>query len=60
MKQCLPLAPEMEIAYVVNDAKKWEVGPRRDVSEFKTWNLLPVSIQNLKNACVGQPARAYQ
>jgi hypothetical protein len=27
MKQGLPLAPGMEIAYVVKDAKKWEVDP---------------------------------
>jgi len=26
-KQALPLAPGMEIAYVVKDAKKWEFGP---------------------------------
>jgi hypothetical protein len=34
MKQGLPLAPGMEIAYVVRDAKKWEVDPERTASEF--------------------------
>jgi hypothetical protein len=33
-KQGLPLAPGMEIAYVVKDAKKWEVDPARTASEF--------------------------
>jgi len=36
MKQGLPLAPGMEIAYVVKDAKNWDVGPARTVSEFDT------------------------
>jgi len=43
MKQGLPMAPGMEIAYVVKDAKKWEVDPARTVSEFDTgyyWGLL--------------------
>ena len=35
MKQGLPLAPEMEISYVVKDAKKWEVDPARTASEFE-------------------------
>jgi hypothetical protein len=34
MKQGLPLAPGMEIAYVVKDAKKWEVDPARTPSKF--------------------------
>ena len=34
MKQGIPLAPGMEIGYVVKDAKKWEVGPERTASEF--------------------------
>ena len=34
IKQGLPLAPEMEISYVMKDAKKWEVDPARTASEF--------------------------
>ena len=34
MKQGLPLAPGMEISYVVKDSKKWEVDPERTASEF--------------------------
>ena len=34
LKQGMPLAPGMEIAYVVKDAKKWEVDPARTASEF--------------------------
>ncbi len=34
MKQGLPLAPGMEIGYVVKDALKWEVDPERTASEF--------------------------
>jgi hypothetical protein len=34
MKQGLPLAPGMEIGYVVEDAKKWEVDHERTASEF--------------------------
>ena len=30
----LPLAPGMEIGYVVTDAVKWKVDPERDASEF--------------------------
>jgi DNA polymerase, archaea type len=33
-KQGLPLAPGMEIGYVVRDARKWEVDAERDASEF--------------------------
>ena len=33
-KQGIPLAPGMEIGYVVKDAKKWEVEPERTASEF--------------------------
>jgi len=34
MKQELPLAPGMEISYVMKDAKKWEVDVARTASEF--------------------------
>jgi len=34
MKQGYPLAPGMEISYVVRDAKKWEVDLERTASEF--------------------------
>ena len=34
IKQGFPLAPGMEIAYVVKDARKWEVDPARTASEF--------------------------
>ena len=34
MKQGLPLAPGMEIGYVVKDAHKWVVDPERTASEF--------------------------
>jgi len=34
MKQGLPLATGMEIAYVVKDAKKWEVDPASTALEF--------------------------
>jgi hypothetical protein len=34
MKQGIPLAPGMEIGYVIRDARKWEVDPERNVSEF--------------------------
>ena len=34
MKQGIPLAPGMEIVYVVKDAHKWNVDPERDASEF--------------------------
>jgi DNA polymerase, archaea type len=33
-KRGLPLAPGMEIGYVVTDAAKWEVDTERDASEF--------------------------
>jgi hypothetical protein len=32
--QGIPLAPWMEIAYVVKDARNWEVDPARTASEF--------------------------
>ncbi len=35
MKQGMPLAPGMEIGYVIRDAHKWEVDPER-TSEFDT------------------------
>jgi DNA polymerase I len=34
LKQGIPLAPGMEIGYVVKDAKKWEVEPEKTASEF--------------------------
>jgi DNA polymerase, archaea type len=34
MKQGVPIAPGMEIGYVVRYAKKWEVEPERTASEF--------------------------
>ena len=34
MKQGLPLAPGMEIGYVIRDARKWEVDPERTASKF--------------------------
>ncbi|MHB8117994.1 MAG: hypothetical protein ACYDHX_04600 [Methanothrix sp.] len=34
LKQGIPLAPGMEIGYVVKDAKKCEVEPERTASEF--------------------------
>jgi hypothetical protein len=34
MKQGLPLAPGMEIGYVVRDASKWEVDSARTASEL--------------------------
>ena len=33
-KRGLPLAPEMEIGYVVTDATKWEEDTERDASGF--------------------------
>jgi hypothetical protein len=33
-KRGLPLAPGMEIGYVVTDADKWDVDPERYTSEF--------------------------
>jgi DNA polymerase I len=33
-KRGLPLAPGMEIGYVVTDAAKWDVDPERYASEF--------------------------
>ncbi len=35
MKQGLPLAPGMEICYVIKDARKWDVNPERIASEFE-------------------------
>jgi len=34
MKQGIPLAPGMEIGYVIRDARKWEVEPERTASKF--------------------------
>lgn len=34
LKQGIPLAPGMEIGYMVKYAKKWEVEPERTASEF--------------------------
>ena len=36
MKQGIPLAPGMEIGYVIRDARKWEVEPERTASKFDT------------------------
>jgi DNA polymerase I len=58
MRQGLPLAPGMEISYVVKDAKKWEVDPARTASEFETWNLLPVFDPGLKRDCGGRDPRS--
>ncbi|MGD0952366.1 MAG: hypothetical protein ABR985_08215 [Methanotrichaceae archaeon] len=34
VKQGIPLAPGMEISYVIRDARKWEVAPERTASKF--------------------------
>jgi len=34
MKRGIPLAPGMEIGYVIRDARKWEVDPERTASKF--------------------------
>jgi hypothetical protein len=34
MKQGIPLAPGMEIGYVIRDARKWEVDPEITASKF--------------------------
>jgi hypothetical protein len=34
MKQGIPLAPGMEISYVIRDARKWEVDSERIASKF--------------------------
>ena len=34
MKQGIPLAPGMEIGYVIRDARRWEVDPERTASKF--------------------------
>ena len=34
LKQGFPLAPGMEIGYVIRDARKWETDPERTASEF--------------------------
>ena len=34
LKQGIPLAPGMEIGYVIGDARKWEVDPERTASKF--------------------------
>jgi hypothetical protein len=34
IKHGLPLAPRMEISYVVKGAKKWEVDPERTPQSF--------------------------
>ena len=35
-KRGLPLAPGMEIGYVVTDAAKWKVDTEKDASDFDT------------------------
>jgi DNA polymerase elongation subunit (family B) len=34
VKQGIPLAPGMEIGYVIRDARRWEVDPERTASKF--------------------------
>jgi hypothetical protein len=34
MKQGLPLAPGIEIGYVIKDVRKWEVDPERTAPKF--------------------------
>ena len=34
MNRAFPLAPGMEIGYVIRDARKWEVDPRRQGRSF--------------------------
>ncbi len=34
MKQGLPLAPGMEIGYVVKDTRRWELDPERTAYDF--------------------------
>ena len=34
IKQGIPLAPGMEIGYVVKNAKKWDASPERTASKF--------------------------
>ena len=34
MKQGIPLAPGMEVGYVIRDARKWEVDSERNASKF--------------------------
>jgi hypothetical protein len=60
MRHGFTLAPGMDIGYVVKDAKKREVDPERNASEFETWKLLPVFNQSqIKLAGDGTPARFY-
>jgi hypothetical protein len=42
LKRRLPLAPGMEISYVIRDARKWEVDPERTASGLDAWNKLPI------------------
>ena len=54
----LPLAPGMEIGYVVRDAKKWEEDTERDASKFdagyyrklleKAWNEVAFILQQAR------------
>jgi len=37
MRHGFTLAPGMEIGYVVKDARKREVDPEKNASEFETW-----------------------
>jgi DNA polymerase, archaea type len=58
MKQGLPLAPGMEIGYVIRDARKWEVDPERTASKFdavyyrglleKAWGEAAFVLANLR------------
>ena len=59
IKQGFPLAPGMEIGYVIRDARKWEVDPERTASKFdsvyygglleKAWGESSVCIQSKMN-----------
>ena len=40
IKQGIPLAPGMEIGYVIRDARKWEVDPERTAYYRGCWKRL--------------------
>jgi DNA polymerase elongation subunit (family B) len=60
VKQGIALSPGMQIAYVVKDAKKWEVDPAMTASEFdasyyrglleKAWEEAAFVFNGLRNA----------
>jgi len=43
MTQGIPLAPGMEIGYVIRDARKWEVDPRENCIEVRSCVLSKVA-----------------